>query len=404
MVEIAQQYESETTRKEYLDAAKQFRMPYWDYFRPRGGKVTFPGIINKEKGTTTYPFDYSAPRIFTDEKIMLRQPPLNKSEPITNPFWHFVFSKHGGTLQDNEWSFMDGKNEKESTVLNHSQTSRHPFPGNAQLQDIQWDNPARLNTVLNEVRMDSNRVALLMLSKLEQYRDYDSFACAGAEVGEEPPENEKERHLMWEYSGSLEQIHNIYHGLIGGLGPGGHMSRVPTAAFDPIFWFHHNQIERIFSIWQSIHKGEAREWFKNPDEANKPLNPFFQGINGNKPTFWSSEFAKDNKTFGYGYDDIKDTPDETMARLEYLYRWSVPKRDLEDIGQPPEEMKPLPLSESEFFNIPRATTAALLSETEALRLDPVLEKRIAALTVAPIEPLPEDTDIWEWQIGDQVRR
>jgi hypothetical protein len=38
-------------------------------------------------------------------------------------------------------------------------------------------------------------------------------------------------------SGSLEGIHGSYHGIIGG--PGGHMSKVPVAAFDPVFWFHH---------------------------------------------------------------------------------------------------------------------------------------------------------------------
>ena len=37
-------------------------------------------------------------------------------------------------------------------------------------------------------------------------------------------------------SGSLEALHNNYHGLIG---MGGHMGRVPLAAFDPVFWMHH---------------------------------------------------------------------------------------------------------------------------------------------------------------------
>ena len=33
--------------------------------------------------------------------------------------------------------------------------------------------------------------------------------------------------------GSLEDIHNAVHILVGG---GGHMSHVPISAFDPIFW------------------------------------------------------------------------------------------------------------------------------------------------------------------------
>jgi tyrosinase len=38
-------------------------------------------------------------------------------------------------------------------------------------------------------------------------------------------------------SGSLESIHGAYHFFIGGIS--GHMSSVPIAAFDPVFWIHH---------------------------------------------------------------------------------------------------------------------------------------------------------------------
>jgi tyrosinase len=38
-------------------------------------------------------------------------------------------------------------------------------------------------------------------------------------------------------AGSLEDIHNNVHGMIGGNG--GHMSYLDYAAFDPVFWLHH---------------------------------------------------------------------------------------------------------------------------------------------------------------------
>jgi Common central domain of tyrosinase len=37
--------------------------------------------------------------------------------------------------------------------------------------------------------------------------------------------------------GSIEGMHNNYHGLIGGSG--GHMNHPSIAAFDPVFWMHH---------------------------------------------------------------------------------------------------------------------------------------------------------------------
>lgn len=36
---------------------------------------------------------------------------------------------------------------------------------------------------------------------------------------------------------SVEQIHDQIHTIVGG--DGGHMSYIPWAAFDPIFWLHH---------------------------------------------------------------------------------------------------------------------------------------------------------------------
>jgi tyrosinase len=36
--------------------------------------------------------------------------------------------------------------------------------------------------------------------------------------------------------GSIEGVHDTVHGVAGG---GGHMSVVPYAAFDPLFWLHH---------------------------------------------------------------------------------------------------------------------------------------------------------------------
>lgn len=39
---------------------------------------------------------------------------------------------------------------------------------------------------------------------------------------------------------SLENMHNGIHGFVGN---GGHMSDIPYAAFDPIFWLHHAYAE-----------------------------------------------------------------------------------------------------------------------------------------------------------------
>jgi tyrosinase len=49
---------------------------------------------------------------------------------------------------------------------------------------------------------------------------------------------------------SLESIHDSIHGYVGGSG---HFGTISVAAFDPIFWLHHCQIDRLFALWQAVY-------------------------------------------------------------------------------------------------------------------------------------------------------
>ena len=54
-----------------------------------------------------------------------------------------------------------------------------------------------------------------------------------------------------DFTHQLEQLHNNVHVWVGG--DRGHMSDIPFAAFDPIFWAHHAMIDRIWRLWQLRH-------------------------------------------------------------------------------------------------------------------------------------------------------
>lgn len=49
--------------------------------------------------------------------------------------------------------------------------------------------------------------------------------------------------------GSIEGVHDTVHGVAGG---GGHMSAVPYAAFDPLFWLHHWWVG---GLWRFLGEG-----------------------------------------------------------------------------------------------------------------------------------------------------
>jgi tyrosinase len=53
-----------------------------------------------------------------------------------------------------------------------------------------------------------------------------------------------------DFSSALEGLHDRVH-----VWTGGHMSLIPFAAFDPVFWAHHTMVDRLWRIWQLRHPG-----------------------------------------------------------------------------------------------------------------------------------------------------
>lgn len=54
------------------------------------------------------------------------------------------------------------------------------------------------------------------------------------------------------FTDTLEQWHGAVHMWVGG-----HMTDIPFAAYDPIFWAHHAMIDRVWWIWQQRHHGAS---------------------------------------------------------------------------------------------------------------------------------------------------
>ena len=84
-----------------------------------------------------------------------------------------------------------------------------------------------MNHTLNKVRDGGVTKILNMICDVPGYKDYRYFSTSKT-FGDE----RKDDGLY----DSLEGLHNEYHNNIGGSG---HMSQVPVAAFDPVFWMHH---------------------------------------------------------------------------------------------------------------------------------------------------------------------
>ncbi|EPS44933.1 hypothetical protein H072_1090 [Dactylellina haptotyla CBS 200.50] len=114
------------------------------------------------------------------------------------------------------------------------------------------------------------------------------------------------------FSNQLENMHNDVHVQMGGNGI---MSYISYAAFDPIFWLHHNNIDRMLAIWQAANPGVYLE-------ADAAV-PTFQrhvgdGVKDGMDTqlypwkhpdgsWWTSNDVKDVTSiwgYGYGYPEV----------------------------------------------------------------------------------------------------
>ncbi|XP_014789836.1 hemocyanin G-type, units Oda to Odg, partial [Octopus bimaculoides] len=73
----------------------------------------------------------------------------------------------------------------------------------------------------------------------------------------------------------FEVTHNFVHAWIGGK-EAYSMSSLHYTSFDPLFWLHHAQVDRLWAIWQAlqIHRGKPYKAYCANSEVHRPLKPF----------------------------------------------------------------------------------------------------------------------------------
>ncbi|KAH9989732.1 tyrosinase [Russula compacta] len=120
-------------------------------------------------------------------------------------------------------------------------------------------------------------------------------------------------------SNSLEAIHDEVHGWVGG-----HMGDVPVAGFDPIFYLHHANVDRLLSLWRAVH---PEVWVsEGPSGAgtftipantqldeNTGLTPFWDTAT----EFWASSETTTTKSLQYTYPEFNnlDSSDPNAVQI-----------------------------------------------------------------------------------------
>jgi len=131
-------------------------------------------------------------------------------------------------------------------------------------------------------------------------------------------ENCLEESLHWKHAStrwggrtSVENPHNRIHVAVGWP-----MSSVEFAAFDPIFWLHHCNLDRVYQRYLSLHGDSAHEMATTqrqlhieqgePDRFAEPLLPFKHPTTG-KPAMPADSFEP-TEAMGFRYDELPPMP------------------------------------------------------------------------------------------------
>ena len=138
---------------------------------------------------------------------------------------------------------------------------------------------------------------------------------------------------IYHFSSEMEDaVHNVMHDYIGGAVDSidaatpiynriyqkttntlqGLMADVPSAAFDPIFWLHHSNLDRVWMAWEYDHPQYRMTWEQFQKAGNWTY--FFFDENGTKVVYTSMEQVYDSvRAINYTYDDMP--PEEKIASL-----------------------------------------------------------------------------------------
>jgi tyrosinase len=102
---------------------------------------------------------------------------------------------------------------------------------------------------------------------------------------------------------------------------------IAYSAFDPLFFLHHANVDRIFAMWQVIHNdtyvvptpamySSHTQNQGDIEDIQTPLKPFFV----DDSSFWTSDMVRDHEVFGYTYAEVfNKSRGEVVAAINRLY-------------------------------------------------------------------------------------
>ncbi|KIY46442.1 Di-copper centre-containing protein, partial [Fistulina hepatica ATCC 64428] len=215
--QVAEQFEK-TGRFEknvWRDAAQALRFPFWDWAEERVVKEGLPPVLSDDEVTLSV----------GSEKVK-----------VPNPLSYFKFK----SIPTGFVNITDVT----AYFAEWPRTVRYA-PSNPNI----WtsDTDALNKSLKKEAPSLRSRVALLFTlsdstdTTKETARTYDEFSNHTVQSTNK---------LHYYTADSLEGIHDSVHNVVGG---NGHMANPDYAGFDPIFFLHHCNVDRLYALWEYVY-------------------------------------------------------------------------------------------------------------------------------------------------------
>jgi tyrosinase len=308
VLEVIQEFPSNQQAR-LRSVASTLRMPFWDYARDPGSGPAVPTQIRDKQVTVTKP----------QGRVTIHNPLYSYSWGSSLP------AEMGG----GPWN-------------NFPETLRRPV-----------SNPTRSNNNEMNARFASIRISVRdrLFALFSSKPNWGAASTAAIGVRTD---------LSGSGVDSIESVHDLIHVTAGGES-GGHMTYLDVAAFDPIFWLHHFNIDRLLAMLQLITPNTyvangnvmrpMAQWNQGePKNRYTPLKPFTKDAAGN---YYTSQDVYETRTLGYYYPETSsNTYDQVVRSINSLYGAgvrSMSKRD-NDVSETGQYLG-RPLKEGEYHTV-----------------------------------------------------
>ncbi|KXT08107.1 hypothetical protein AC579_9209 [Pseudocercospora musae] len=423
MDRVAGQYDSNSDQKVYRDAAARFRLPYWDLIMPRK---------ELERGARldtvwAFPHIFKAPQVFVKLPKRTSTTDADGWTSIDNPLWSYRFPSKADYQSSGRRAVVMNAN------FNNVQTARIPLDDGAtndQYCDlaVQRQAVARATMIWQMLNPDitdqdiTGRAAGTPV-KVNDFRSWEQFANRG---WKNQIQIDDGRTFTMP---SLESWHDGIHVLLGtgqyydptkrfnqgsgspGVRRAGQMGDPAFAAFDPVFFFHHCNIDRLLSLHQALFPDK----YCNQDDIDTPLVPFLTGDKSPGSQFYKSSnpLVKDYWRAGFatpGNIDPGKVVNQAKVRTElkkYLtdtYYWatnnSSPKDTLPNWPKPLKASWALfgPKAEAIAKPVAQRTSMKIHSGVPAIFAQEITLAPIAMVAQAAQQVLPTEPQLHEMAI------